>query len=238
MTESVATVRAHADRMLLVRSIWQRVPRLVVFGAIAFALAYILFITKTPPEIGGGTWRTTTSGSAVHDPGSFLRIVLDSLTFAGALFIVASGFALIFGLMRVVNMAHGSFYLLGGYIAYEVQQSMTGQGFSIPTSEVNTWEWIVPLLVAAPCIAVVGLPAAGERLDLDPIEFVRREKELTGSMYGSEDPRVSLPVLLEHVRSGALQLAPMVGPRFSLDDVDAAVQAALAGPSGRVIVTP
>jgi len=130
---------------------------LVVVALIAFALAYILFITKTPPEIGGGTWRTTTFGSAVHDPGSFLRIVLDSLTFAGALFIVASGFALIFGLMRVVNMAHGSFYLLGGYIAYEIQQSMTGQGFSIPTSEVNTWEWIVPLLVAAPCIAVVGL---------------------------------------------------------------------------------
>ena len=32
--------------------------------------------------------------------------------------------------MRVVNMAHGSFYLLGGYIAYEIQQGMTGQGFS------------------------------------------------------------------------------------------------------------
>jgi branched-chain amino acid transport system permease protein len=157
VTDYVATVRGRVDRALLLRSIWRRVPRVVVFGAIAFALAYILFITKVPPEIGGGSWRTTTFGSAVHDPGSFLRIVLDSITFAGALFIVASGFALIFGLMRVVNMAHGSFYLLGGYIAYEVQQSMTGQGFSIPTSEVNTWEWIVPLLVAAPCIAVVGL---------------------------------------------------------------------------------
>ena len=33
--------------------------------------------------------------------------------------------------MRVVNMAHGSFYLLGGYIAYEMQQEMTGQGFSL-----------------------------------------------------------------------------------------------------------
>ena len=30
--------------------------------------------------------------------------------------------------MRVVNMAHGSFYLLGGYIAYEIQQWMTGAG--------------------------------------------------------------------------------------------------------------
>ena len=60
------------------------------------------------------------------------------------LFIVASGFSLIFGLMRVVNMAHGSFYLLGGYIAYEVQQRMTGQGFTIAGTEVNTWEWVVP----------------------------------------------------------------------------------------------
>src|SRR5262249_17499793 len=34
---------------------------------------------------------------------------------------------------------------------------------------------------------IVGLPAAGLRLDLDPAEFVRREKSLTGTMYGSED---------------------------------------------------
>jgi S-(hydroxymethyl)glutathione dehydrogenase / alcohol dehydrogenase len=85
---------------------------------------------------------------------------------------------------------------------------------------------------------VVGLPAAGERLDLDPAEFVRREKELTGSMYGSEDPRRALPVLLDHVRSGALRLEALVGPRFALDDVDAAFAAALEGSPGRVIVEP
>jgi branched-chain amino acid transport system permease protein len=34
---------------------------------------------------------------------------------------------------------------------------MTGQGFSIASSDVNTLEWIVPLVVAAPCIAVIGL---------------------------------------------------------------------------------
>jgi branched-chain amino acid transport system permease protein len=54
-------------------------------------------------------------------------------------------------------MAHGSFYLLGGYIAYEVQQEMTGQGFTILSTEVTTWEWIFPALVAAAVIAVVGL---------------------------------------------------------------------------------
>ena len=142
--------------MLRARRIMQRAPRVVIVGAIAFALAYVLFIATTSPPVGGN-WRTTTFGSALDDPGSFLRVVLDSITFAGALFIVASGFALIFGLMRVVNMAHGSFYLLGGYIAYEVQQAMAGQGFAIPSASVNTWDWIVPLLVAAPCIAIVGL---------------------------------------------------------------------------------
>ena len=137
----------------------RQLPLLVVGAAVVFALAYVLLIAQKPPATGGGNWRTTTFGSAVDDPGSFLRVFLDSITFAGALFIVASGFALIFGLMRVVNMAHGAFYLLGGYIAYEIQQAMTGQGFAIPTSQVNTWEWVVPLLVAAPCIAFVGLVA-------------------------------------------------------------------------------
>jgi branched-chain amino acid transport system permease protein len=136
---------------------WRRLPVLLAFGVVAFAFVYVLFVATIPGADGKGTWRTTTFGSAVNDPSSFLKIVLDSVTFAAALFIVASGFALIFGLMRIVNMAHGSFYLLAGYIAYEVQQGMTGQGFSIASSEVNTWEWLVPLAVAAPCIAVVGL---------------------------------------------------------------------------------
>jgi branched-chain amino acid transport system permease protein len=135
---------------------WRRWPVFLVSVLIIFVFAYVLFITTVGP-FAGGNWRTTTFGSAVHDPSSFLKIVLDSLTFASALFIVASGFALIFGLMRTVNMAHGGFYLLAGYIAYEVQQGMTGQGFSLNGSDVNTWEWLVPLLVAAPCIMVVGL---------------------------------------------------------------------------------
>src|SRR5581483_6646864 len=135
----------------------RHLPVLVVGGLVVFALAYVLFISVVPVNYGQGGWRTTTFGSAVHDPADFLKTVLDAITFAAALFIVASGFALIFGLMRVVNMAHGSFYLLAGYIAYEVQQGMTGQGFTLQSSEVSTWEWLVPLAVAAPCIAVVGL---------------------------------------------------------------------------------
>src|SRR4051812_15736299 len=42
--------------------------------------------------------------------------LLNGLTFAALLFVVASGFTLIFGLLRIVNLAHGALYLLGGYI--------------------------------------------------------------------------------------------------------------------------
>jgi branched-chain amino acid transport system permease protein len=133
----------------------RKAPVLVVLALVVFGVSYVLFIAS--PGTGSYSWRATTFGSAVHDPGSFLRITLDSVTFAAALFIVSSGFALIFGLMRIVNMAHGSFYLLGGYIAYEIQQALTGQGFSLQSTDVSTWEWLIPLVVAAPCIAVIGL---------------------------------------------------------------------------------
>jgi S-(hydroxymethyl)glutathione dehydrogenase / alcohol dehydrogenase len=85
---------------------------------------------------------------------------------------------------------------------------------------------------------VVGLPAAGARLDLDPGEFNRREKWLTGTMYGSEDPAVALPILLEHVRAGRLDLRPLLGPTYPLDQVNEAVEASLGGSPGRVVVTP
>jgi ABC-type branched-subunit amino acid transport system permease subunit len=96
------------------------VPRAAAAALVVFAILYVIVIADPPDEFGGGNWRTTNTGSALDDPSTFLTTVLDGLTFAGLLFIVASGFSLIFGLMRVVNMAHGAFSLLGGYIASEI----------------------------------------------------------------------------------------------------------------------
>ena len=48
--------------------------------------------------------------------------VLNGLSLAMILFILAAGLTLIFGLMQIINMAHGSFYLLGAYIALVVMQ--------------------------------------------------------------------------------------------------------------------
>lgn len=48
--------------------------------------------------------------------------LLNGLTFAGLLFMVASGFTLVFGLMRIVNLAHGAFFLLAAYVGLSVQR--------------------------------------------------------------------------------------------------------------------
>jgi S-(hydroxymethyl)glutathione dehydrogenase / alcohol dehydrogenase len=85
---------------------------------------------------------------------------------------------------------------------------------------------------------IVGLPAAGRRLDLDPTELIRRDKRLMGSIYGSEDPAVAMPVLLEHVRAGRLDLGSLVGPTFPLAALNDAMDASVAGVAGRVLVSP
>lgn len=71
-----------------------------------------------------------------------LLLLLNGLTYGGLLFIIASGFTLIFGLMRVVNMAHGTFYILGAYVAYSIQQ--------------QTGEWVLGVIGAT---IAVGLTA-------------------------------------------------------------------------------
>ena len=59
---------------------------------------------------------------------AFVSAVFNGITLAGLYFLVASGFTLVFGLMRNVNLAHGSLYLFGAYVGYEVTD-MSGNWF-------------------------------------------------------------------------------------------------------------
>lgn len=52
-----------------------------------------------------------------------MQLALNGLSFGALLFLVASGFTVVFGLMRITNLAHGSFYLVGGYVAVIVAVS-------------------------------------------------------------------------------------------------------------------
>jgi branched-chain amino acid transport system permease protein len=121
---------------------------LLIAIVVVFPMIWVLFIANG-----------TSFGPATSDPSDFFITLLNGLTAAALYFIVASGFTLIFGLMRVVNMAHGAFFLLGGYIALKVQRGQVGQGgaFGLDSSQVNLFQWVFPLLVAAAAIAVLGL---------------------------------------------------------------------------------
>jgi branched-chain amino acid transport system permease protein len=54
---------------------------------------------------------------------TFMMITLNGVTYAGLLFMAASGFTLVFGLMRVVNMAHGIFYLMASYLGLTIYRA-------------------------------------------------------------------------------------------------------------------
>ena len=73
----------------------------------------------------------------------FLLTFLNGLTLAALYFLVASGFSLVFGLMRNVNLAHGSLYLLGAYIGYSAIQW--------------TGSWYLGVVAGFLAMALVGL---------------------------------------------------------------------------------
>jgi branched-chain amino acid transport system permease protein len=68
---------------------------------------------------------------SLHEFG--LELMLG-LTFAALLFLVSSGFTLIFGLMRIVNLAQGSLYLLGGYIGLSVIRATGSFWLALPAA--------------------------------------------------------------------------------------------------------
>ena len=51
-----------------------------------------------------------------------IRQAINGISLSALLFLLASGFTLTFGLMRVVNMAYGAYYLLGGYVGYSIMR--------------------------------------------------------------------------------------------------------------------
>ena len=61
----------------------------------------------------------------------FLAVTLNGLTLAALYFIVASGFTIVFGLMRNINLAHGSLYLLGGYVGFEALKVFDNWFFAV-----------------------------------------------------------------------------------------------------------
>ena len=133
--------------------------------------------------------------------------ILNGLTFAALLFLVASGFTLIFGLMRIVNLAHGAMYLMGGYVAYAVA--------------VESGSFLLGLAAAAAAIALLGL------VEQSLLRFVRgvelRQVLMTLGLalmmddaalviFGGDTFTVPIPQILK----GPLEFFGLTYPRYRL----------------------
>ena len=78
-----------------------------------------------------------------EDATLFLKTTLNGLTLAALYFIVASGFTLVFGLMRNVNLAHGSLFLFGAYVGW-----IAGE---------YTGSWLLAVLAGFIAAAIIGV---------------------------------------------------------------------------------
>jgi branched-chain amino acid transport system permease protein len=100
----------------------------------------------------------------------YIILILNGLTQAAILFVLGSGLTLAFGLMRVVNLAHGAFYMLGGYIGWSVVKT--------------TGNWPLALLVGGLSIALLGYGF---------------ERTMLGRVRGKDLPETLLTVALSMI---------------------------------------
>jgi len=78
----------------------------------------------------------------------YLFILINGLSQGMVLFIVASGLSLVFGVLRVINFAHGSLYMVGAFLAFSLSTLMpSGSLFS----------FLMLMLLVPPAIALLGL---------------------------------------------------------------------------------
>jgi branched-chain amino acid transport system permease protein len=76
----------------------------------------------------------------------WLVLTVNSITFGGLLFLLSAGFSLIFGLMRIPNLTHGSLFMIGAYVGAMLVIGLVGY-------EMNFW---VAALLATVVVAFVG----------------------------------------------------------------------------------
>src|ERR1700694_5051835 len=104
---------------------------------------------------GGRPWRDTGAFCAAREaramfelpePTFLIAQLRSGLTTAMFLFLIASGLSLIFGVLRIINFAHGSLYMIGAYLAWQMTNLL-------PKTFFGFWGAV---LVAAGSVALLG----------------------------------------------------------------------------------
>ena len=144
----------------------------------------------------------------------YLFMLINGLSQGMLLFIVASGLSLVFGVLRVINFAHGSIYMIGAFVAYSLSTLLTGTSLA---------SFLLLLLVVPPAIALLGFV-----LEVSLFRRVYREEHLlqllltyalvlildnvVRMIWGGDPRNVARPEIL----AGSVDLMGMALPTYNV----------------------
>ena len=151
----------------------------------------------------------------------WLTQAFNGVSYGALLFLLASGLSLIFGVMRIVNLAHGSYFMLGGYVGLSVMW--------------RTGSFVAAMACGALAIALIGiamerlflrrLPAT-QTLDqvLMTIGFALIFQDLALLIWGGDPYTIPTPPML----SGAVRIGDLTFPVYRIFIVAIAIVVAAA----------
>jgi branched-chain amino acid transport system permease protein len=161
------------------------------------------------------------AGAAFVGMTNLLQVAIDAVALGSLYALTALGIGLIFGVMRLINFAHGDFIMIGGYALIVPSSAATATLF--------IGNWPAPLLVGVVCVIVVLLALASERLAFRPVRTAAPSVLLITSfalsyfienavimIYGGRAKGVNLwpdlmePIVLAGVRVPKLQILTIV----------------------------
>ena len=145
--------------------------------------------------------------------------LFNGVSYGALLFLLAGGLSLIFGMMRIVNMTHGSYYLLGGYVALSVIW--------------RTGSFALAILLGTLAIALVGIAQwnaflqrlSGQELGqvLTTMGFALIFQDLALILWGGDPYTIPVPAAL----SGSLVVGRLYFPVYRIFIIAVAVAIAL-----------
>jgi len=144
----------------------------------------------------------------------YIFMLINGLSQGMLLFIIASGLSLVFGVLRVINFAHGSIYMIGAFVAFSLSTLLTGG---------SMMSFLILLLVVPPIIALMGF-----FLEVSLFRRVYREEHLLQLLltyalvlildtvvrliWGGEPRNVSRPDFL----AGSVDILGMALPSYNV----------------------
>lgn len=139
----------------------------------------------------------------------FVSQLINGLVYGILLFMMSAGLSLIFGLMNVVNMAHGSFFMIGAFCAYTVIQKTGNYWLALGTA------W-VPAAMCAVLVERLFIKPMYKRGHLDQVlltfGFIFVFSDLTKMIWGADILNLSTPESLE----GVFEIAGAIVPKYRL----------------------